>query len=75
MVRMPVDAAHTNAFRAYNCRMLLDKTTQIFDSHGYAGRNIIDLIKTAPMISEDIHDILSATSQAFIAVKDYSHGY
>jgi hypothetical protein len=75
MVRMPVDTAHTAAFRAYNCRMLLDKTTKIFYFHGYAGRNITDLIKTAPMISEDIRDILSATAQAFIAVKDYSHGH
>jgi hypothetical protein len=75
MVRMPVDAAHTTAFRAYNCRMLLNKGTQIFYFFSYAGRNIRDLINTTPLISEDVCDILLVTSQAFIAVTNFSHGH
>ena len=74
MVRMPVDAAYTAAFRADNCRVLLNKDTQIFYLFSYPGRKIPDLYKTVLMMPEDIVDVLLITFQAVIAATDFSHG-
>ena len=58
MVRVPVDAADTPAFRAYCCGVLLNKGTQAFHIRRYHGSDISDLFETVFMIVEDIFDIL-----------------
>jgi hypothetical protein len=61
MVRVQVDAADTPAFRAYCCRVPLNKGTQAFHVRRYPDRNISDLFEMVIIIVEDIFNILPVT--------------